>query len=443
VTINLVDPQTLRQLKSKTIDTEARDISVLQDGVVLDVAELLDVRLSNEAKQAIAVGGTSVPDAYDLYAQGMGYLRRWDVPQNVDNAISLFNLALERDNRYALAEAGLGEAYWRKYEQTKDSQWAEQAKRSSAAAIGLNNKLAQVYVTLAMIHTGTGDYNQAIGSLRKALALDPLDGDAYQELADAYERSGRLTEAQSTYMEAIAVRPNFWAAHNDLGGFYYRQGRYAEAEKEFRTVVELTPDNPRGYRNIGLVAYAEKRYDEAARMYEKSIAIKPTDAAYSDLGVLYFSLGQYADSARYFEQAIQMNAGDSERWHNLAAAYQWSNQSDKARAAFQRTAELAEVQLRTNPRDTDVLLTLADAYSMLDQPHRARKALDQALALAPDSVEDMFQASVVYEQIGDRKRALEYVAKAIKGGYPRERFEKAPSLTQLRLDPRYQGLFAP
>ena len=43
LTINLVDPQTLRQLKSKTIDTEAHDISVLQDGVVLEVAELLDV----------------------------------------------------------------------------------------------------------------------------------------------------------------------------------------------------------------------------------------------------------------------------------------------------------------------------------------------------------------------------------------------------------------
>lgn len=443
MTINLVDPQTAQQLKSKTIDTEARDIFVLQDGVVLEVAELLDVRLSSDAKQALTVGGTSVPDAYDLYTQGMGYLQRYYVPQNVDNAISLFNLALEEDNRYALAEAGLGEAYWRKYEQTKDPQWAEQAKKSSAAAIGLNDKLAQVYVTLGMVHAGTGDYGKAIGNLQRALALDPLNVDAYQELARAYERSGKLADAESTYKEAIAVHPIFWGAHNELGGFYYRQGRSADAEKEWRRVVDLTPDNPRGYSNLGVVDLDQKRYEDAARMLEKSIAIKPTDVAYSNLGLVYYYQAQYPDAARYFEQAIQMNDRDSGRWHNLASAYQWSSEKEKARVAFQRTAELAEEERRVNPRDPDLLLRLADAYSMLDQRQRAREVLEQALALAPDSVDNMFQAAVVYEQLGDRKLALQWIAKAIKGGYSRDLIDRSPSLARLRLDPRYQDLFGP
>jgi len=443
MTINLVDPQTLRQLRSKTIDTEVRDISTLQDGVVLETAELLDVRLTSEAKQILAVGGTTVPDAYDFYAQGVGYLQRYDVAENVDHAISLFKLALEQDHRYALAQAGLGEAYWRKYEQTDDPQWAEEAKKSSAAAIRLNNKLAQVYVTLAMIHTGTGDYEQAIGNLQRALGLDPLDADAYRELANAYEKLGKLNDAESTYRNAIVVRPNYWATHYELGRFYFRQGRYGEAAKEFQTVVELTPDNARGYIGLGAAAYAQKRYEEAAAMYEKSVAIKPTDAAYKNLGALYFYMGRYPDAAHWFELAIQMNDRDSDGWHSLAAAYQWSAQPNKAKAAFERTAELAEVQLRTNPRDTNVLITLADAYSMLNQPQRAREILDRALALTPTDVSDMFQISVVYEQLGDRKRALVYLEKAIQGGYSRDLIERAPSLAQLRLDPRFQALFGP
>lgn len=443
MTINLVDPQALRQLKSKTIDTDVHDISTLQDGVVLEAAELLDVRLTSSAKQALAVGGTTVPDAYDLYAQGVGYLQRYDVAENLDHAISLFRAALEQDHRYALAQAGLGEAYWRKYEQTKDPQWAEQAKKSSAAAIGLNDKLAQVYVTLGMIDTGTGGYDQAVANLQRALQLDPLNADAYRDLAKAYEKLGKLTDAESTYRNAIVVRPNYWSTHDDLGGFLFRHGRYAEAEKEFRTVVELTPDNARGYSYVGVAAFVQKRYEEAARLFEKSVAIKPTDTAYNYLGILYFTQARYPEAAHYFELAVQMNSHDSDRWHSLAAAYQWSNQRDKARAAFQRTAELAEVQLRTNPRDRSVLITLADAYSMLHQAQRARELVQKALALAPDDVSDMFQASVVYEQLGDRKRALEYIAKAVKGGYSRELIEKAPSLTQLRLDPGFQRLFGP
>jgi serine/threonine protein kinase/tetratricopeptide (TPR) repeat protein len=443
LTINLVDPQTLRQLKSKAIDTEAHDISVLQDGVVLEVAELLDVKLSSQAKQVLAVGGTTVPNAYEFYTQGRGYLQRYEVAQNIDTAISLFKLALEQDHKYALAEAGLGEAYWRKYEQTRDTQWAEEARKSAAAAIRLNDKLAQVHVTLGMIHTGTGRYDEAIQSLQKAFQLEPINADAYRELAKTYQGMGKLKEAESTYMNAIAVRPGYWATYNELGGFYYRLGRYSEAEKEFRSVVELTPDNARGYSNLGVIAYSQKRYEEAAKMFEKSAAIKPTDFAYSNLGTIYYTLGQYPEAARYYEKAIQMNGRESMRWHNLAAAYQASGEVQKARTAFKQTAALTEEQLRVNPRDPVLLIWLADAYSYLNQAQRARQLLQQALALSPDDVSNMFQASMIYEQLGDRKLALQWIAKAIKGGFSRDLIEREPSLSRLRLDPRFPGLLAP
>jgi serine/threonine-protein kinase len=443
LTINLVDPQTLLQLKSKTIDTEARDISVLQDGVVLAVAELLDVKLSSQAKQVLAVGGTTVPGAYEYYMQGKGYLQRYEVTQNVDTAISLFNLALGQDRSYALAEAGLGEAYWRKYELTKDTQWADQAKKSIADAIGLNDKLAQVYVTLGMIHTGTGQFDEAVQSLQKALALDPINSDAYRELAKTYQGMERPKDAESTYLNAIAVRPSDWAAYNELGGFYYHLGRYAEAENEFRHVVELTPDNARGYSNLGVIAYSQKRYGEAAKMFEKSAAIKPTDFAYSNLGTIYYTLSQYDEAAQYYEKAIQMNGRDIRSWHNLAAAYQWSSDPEKARAAFQRTAELAEEQRRVNPRDPTLLIFLADAYSYLNQPLRARELLRQGLVLAPDDVPNMFQASAIYERLGDRKLALQWIGMAIKGGFSLDLIEKEPTLAQLRLDPRFQDFLRP
>ena len=443
LTINLVDPQTLLQLKSKTIDTETHDISVLQDGVVLDVAQLLDVKLSSEAKQILTVGGTTVPNAYEYYMQGKGYLQRYEVAQNIDTAITLFNLALAHDHRYALAEAGLGEAYWRKYEQTKDSQWAEKARKSSADAIELNNKLAQVYVTLGMIHTGTGRYEESVKNLQKALELDPIDADAYQELAKAYQRMGKLKDAESTYLNAIAVRPGYWAAHNELGGFYYRLGRYDDAGKEFRTVVNLTPDNARGYKNLGVIAYSQKRYEEAAKMLEKSVAIRPSDGAYSNLGAIYYTLGRYDEAARYYEKAIQMNGRDSMQWQNLAAAYKESNEPGKAWAAFDQTAKLAVEQLQVNPRDPSVLIRLADAYSYLNQPQRARELLQQGLALAPDDVPNMFQASAIYEQLGNRNLALQWIAKAIKGGLSRDLIEKEPTLARLRLDPKFQGLFGP
>jgi serine/threonine protein kinase/tetratricopeptide (TPR) repeat protein len=443
LTINLVNPRTLQQLKSKSIDTEAQDVLTLQDGVVLDAVELLDIKLSNDAKQTLSVGGTTTPSAYDYYTQGRGYLQRYEVPQNIDTAISLFQRALERDSRYALAEAALGEAYWRKYEQTKDTKWADEARKRASAAIQRNDKMAPVYVTLGMIDTGTGRYDEAIQSQQKALQLDPTDSDAYRELAKAYERMGRLKDAESTYVNAVAVRPGYWGTHNDFGGFYYRQGRYAEAEKEFQSVVDLTPDNARGYNNLGAVAFATKKYDVTARMWGKSAAMKPTDLAYANLGTLRYSLGEYAEAARYYEQAIQMNGSNSLWWHNLGAAYQLTGQPQKARAAFKRTAELAEKERRINPRDSVVLIRLADADSNLDKTREAQNFLKEGLAIGPTDADSMFDAASIYERLGERQLALQWLQRAIRGGYPRDLIEKDPALARLRFDPKYRELIGP
>jgi hypothetical protein len=55
----------------------------------------------------------------------------------------------------------------------------------------------------------------------------------------------------------------------------------------------------------------------------------------------------------------------------------------------------------------------------------------------------MFQASAIYERLGDRKLALQWIGMAIKGGFSRDLIEKEPTLAQLRRDPRFQNLLGP
>ena len=120
LTVNLVDTKTLRQLKAFPVDAEIRDVSVLQDGIVIKVAEMLGLPVSPEARQLLLSGGTTQPSAYDYYVQGKGYLQRHESIDSVEHAITLFGRAVEHDPQYALALAALGEAHWRKYEITKE-----------------------------------------------------------------------------------------------------------------------------------------------------------------------------------------------------------------------------------------------------------------------------------------------------------------------------------
>jgi tetratricopeptide (TPR) repeat protein len=105
-----------------------------------------------------------------------------------------------------------------------------------------------------------------------------------------------------------------------------------------------------------------------------------------------------------------------------------------------RAAELAESELRVNPQDPEPLMCLADCYSMLGQRERSYRLLHKAISIAPRDIDIMFQAAIVYEQLADRKQALQWIGKAMREGYSKELIERSPSLTKLRADPEYKAL---
>jgi serine/threonine-protein kinase len=441
VTVNIVDTRSLRQIGARTIDVDSSEVLVIQDGVVLEVVELLGLEIGEQTRERLFAGGTTSPGAYDYYLQGKGYLQRFETPDNIDNAIQLFNRALAHDQNFALAHAGLGEAYWRRYESTRDPKSIEQARASCTTALALNNRLAHVRITLAMVARGSGAYESAVQELRQALAIDPASGDALRELAHTYEALGDFRAAEATYQKSIKVRPGDWVSHNEFGRFYFSQGRYADAAGQFHEVVNLTPDNARGHSNVG-GAYAQlQRFPEAIAAFEKSVALRPSDAAYSNLGTIYFRQGRYTDAARMFERAVALNGGNYRVWRNLASSYFWApGERDKSTAAFERVAVLAEQERKVNPRRPSVLVDLATAYARTGKPSLARAMIAQATAIGPMDAAATFNLAAVLEDLGDRGKALDAVRQALKLGYPKQQVEQSPALTELRKDPEYRRI---
>ena len=438
LTANLVDATTLRQLRSISLDSRADDLPFLQDGLVWRVAEMLELEIGPEARPALARGATDVLEAWDLYVRGRGFLRRYDNPDSLDEAIRSFQRAIQRDGDYALAYAGLGEAYWRRYELSKDLESVGLAEKSCQRALALNDLLAPVHVTLGTVRGGRGEPALAVENFQRALKLDPANADALRGMASAYEALGRLGEAETTFSKAIERQPSDWGNHNSLGAFLMRHGRYVEAENAFRRVLELTPDNVRGHSNLGAILHLLGRNDEASAVLEKGLSIRPTYRAASNLATIEFLRGRYGEAARAFETAIGIHDQDYRLWRNLAAAYYWApGERHRAAAAYRRAAEMAERGSEVNPRDAHVLVHLADCYAMLGQTGRARELAVRALEMAPEDVEVMQYAGAVYEQLGDRASALQWIERALRAGYPREQIEKDPMLAALREDPRY------
>jgi serine/threonine-protein kinase len=442
LTLNLVDANALAQIGSRTIDLATSREVITQDTVISAATALLALELEPGARKALAAGGTTSPGAYELYVQGRGYLQRFDRgADNIDLAADAFSRAIAIDVNYALAHTALAETFWRKYEATKQAAWIDRAVQHCETALAIDSRLAPVHVTLALVARGRGRYEEAIAVAQRAVELDPVSSEAYRELGRAQEALNRFPDAEATYRKATEARPDDWLAFNTLGSFFLARSRWPEAEAAYLRVIELTPDNTRGYNNLGVTYLRMQRPDDAVRQWEHSLAIRPTFAAASNLGSYYFREGRYTDSARAFERAVALSPNDWRLWRNLGATLYWApGERDKARAAFEKAVQLAELDRKVNPRQPTLLAQLADAYSMLGLRNEAIAAADAAERVGDVEADGAFALACAFEQLSERATALRWLERAIASGYSRESIASSPSLSALRKDGRYQRM---
>ena len=438
MTLNLVDAESLRQLRSTVIDYQVTNISMMQDGILMKLAEMLKIELQPEKLAALKIGTTNNPLAFDYYIQGRGCLRDYQDAENIDAAIELFSQALEKDENYALAHAGLGEAYMLNYRLSKDVQCVVKASMHCDMAINLDNQLAPVRITLGLIHSEMGRYTEAVEVFSEAIQMDQMNDDAYRGLARVYESMGRLDEAEDTYKKAIQLRTSYWGGHSQLGVFYFRHGRYMDAAAQFLQVVSLTPENVRGYTNLGGVYLSLEQWDEAQEMFEESLRIKPSYRAYYNLATLHFYKQHYGDAAEMYEKALSISNKDYRVWGALAESYFWAQgKQDLAVEKYRRAISLAEGQLGVNPQDPGILSDLSGYYASLGNKLKARSLLNRVIAFEPSNLEDMFRVAEIYQQLGDDELALHWLSMVINRGYTLMRIYRNPHFKDLKSDERF------
>ncbi|GIW52258.1 MAG: serine/threonine protein kinase [Gemmatimonadales bacterium] len=441
ITLNLVDASNLRQLRSAVLSGRAADLASWQDGLVAELAGMLELREEAPVRRLANLGATSQPLAFDAYVRGRGYLQGARTQDNLLAAVRLFSQAIEQDSGFALAYAGLAESYWQLYEETGDTSWVRPALETGRLAVERGESVGAVWVTAAMIASGTGRYTEAVGLANRALELDPYSSEAYRLLATAYGRLNRPDQAEATYLRAIQLRPYDWRAYNSFGVFYYQQGRYRDAVRQFRRAAELNPSNARAYANAGGIYFFLEEWREARRMFERALEIQPSAAAYSNLGTLDFYEGRYGRAAENFQHAVELASENYRFWGNLADALYWApGRREESTAAYRRALALAEAARRINPSDPRILSHVVDYSAMLGQSDTALALLELLLPLMGQDPELMFSVARAYEILHKRERALFWLERALEAGYSRKLVEATPDFTELRRDPAYRSL---
>ncbi len=437
-TMSLADTVSGQPVRAEIVSGLQSDPFALQNSVVDAVVKMLGVQLAAGQRERLLSAGTNT-DADVLYVQAMGYLYGYR-DKSVEHAIRLFQSVISRAPKFADAHAGLGQAYWSKYEGERDPAMARMAGNECNSAVELNSKSVPAHLCLGTIRAGTGMYGEAVILFNSALAIDPYCEAAYRGLARIYERLNRNSEAEAAYLKAIQLRQD-WASYQWLGRFYQNQARYEDAAAQYRRAADLTPDNHRPLLGLGNACYFLGNYDGAIDAFRKANAICPTAEGYQNLGNAYLGKRQYADAISSLEQARRVNNSSYIVAGNLAKAYFWSpGGRPKGIATFREAIRLGEQELQINSRNSDAHILLARYYAMVEQKDDALAHLKTALELMPDDPEYALIAAVVCNRLGDRAGALDWLQKSKSGRYSTAEIRDDPDLSDLRDDPRFQQL---
>jgi len=433
--LHLVPALGPRPVWDRSVEGTADEILRAEPNLVAEITAALGGRRAQDVPVTASV------DAFRFFSQGQALLDRADLPDHVDRAILLFERAVELDDRFALAHAGLGQAYWRKYLDTRDAKFAKVADDHASAALTLDPDLPLAHMAKATYYNGTGRPDLALVELDHAEKGNPSD-EVYRLRGQILFELNRRGEASASFDRAIEAGPGFFQNYLTKGIAALRSGRAEDARVALVEADRLQPDSPQTLEMLGLAYQALGDLDGARDSLERSIAIAPTARACSNLGTLYYEMGQFDLAAERFRQAADLQPNNAQIARNMGDAYARLGRDAEARAAWERALGLAEAAIAVNPRDTVHLGLRAVCEAKLGRFDAARTHLDEALAVNDADNTVLYRAAAVHALAGDTDEAFGYLEKALEAGYSRALARTDEDLASLRGSGRFEELTA-
>jgi eukaryotic-like serine/threonine-protein kinase len=382
--------------------------------------------------------------AHAEYLKAQDLLEHYYQPHNLENSIPLFQENIRKEPKFAPAWAGLGRAYWRRYQDTRDTRYIALARDACGKAMELGQNLSSAHVTLGMVYTDAGRNDLATQELEQAQKLDATNPEVYAAQADLYRKQGRSKEAEPALQKAIDLDPKDWRWPNQLGLYYMYYSapvRLNDAVSQFQKAIGLTADNPRAYSNLGLAYKNQERFADARAAFEKAIQFEVDPSYLSNLGLTLQLEGEYAKAADTFRRALDLNPNNYVAAGNLASALAWTpGREEQARKAYLTAILLTEEYRKERPNDALVLARLGSYYASLGDPVKSLPLLRQAVALDPNNPQVLFKAGEGYELLHRRQEALGFLGSALQAGYSLEYIRRDPELAALRADPRFSAI---
>ncbi len=380
----------------------------------------------------------SPPLAY--YQRGLHYLRaEAETTRGLDDAIQMLHRAVVADPGLVLAWAGLGEAYWKRYERTGGASSREEAEKAVQEALRLDRDLPEAHLALGAGLIAVGKFGEARTELERVVKRRPDFDAAWATLGSAYQELGEYSPGLGALQTAVRLKPGNFRYAIFLGRFYDHFAEYDQAAAAYHKAIDLKPESTMAWNNLGAALLRLDRPAEAIPAFLRSIAIEDHANARSNLGTAYFALGQYRQAAESYRRATALEPNHPGHWGNLGDALKMLG-DPKSRDAYREAVRLAREKVAASPNDPGSRELLGLYCAKARENECAINEGSLAATMQPENAEILLSNAVIRCLLGRQDEALDWLERAVKLGLSRAMIQIEPDLAPLHDHPRYRRI---
>jgi len=340
VTARISSVQDGRQVWSEIYNRKMADMFSIQDDIAKAIVTALKIKLLGEKGGPLIKNYTENLQAYRLYLQGRN---SWNKRGEADliKSIEYFEKAIEIDPNYAIAYAGLGDAY---FILGNNGFWPAEkafpkAKAAALKALEIDDKLAEAHTSLASI---MWNYDWDFAGAEKEFKL------------------------------AVGLNPGYATAHHFYGYFMSILGRPEEAIREINKARNLDPLSPRICANVGMCLYSARRYGEALEELNRALEVDPNHSVtYLYLGKTYEAMGKYEEALRCYIRVNELMGLPIGEGPFTAGCYALMGKREEARKIVNNLIEYSKGNYFPS-------VTIAAVFSALGEGEQAFAWLEKA-----------------------------------------------------------------
>jgi TolB-like protein/Tfp pilus assembly protein PilF/predicted Ser/Thr protein kinase len=451
VTPKLIRVSDDTQVWSESYDRIIQDLFSVQSGIAEQVARQLDITVLEPERQSLYAQPTDNLEAYDLYLQGIEHgdqgWRSSDANE-FEQAIQMFERAIELDPDFALAYVEIANAHLRMYFFGADNTEERLAKARAFAerALELQPDLPEALEAMALYnYWGFLDYDRAVEIIETIQRARP--NLVPNILGYIKRRQGKWEEAVETMIKSFELDPRYSQLAYEVGSAYLSMRQYEKAKEWFDRTLSINPDHLAAQLGKAQLCILSEGDVEKARSFLENVPQHPlTDFMWFTIGMIernYQGVLDRLDSLSYslFEEQhiyFHRDLAYAAVYHAMGDASKTEIHAGWVRTALERT--IAE-----HPSDPRYHAALGLTYAYLGQKDEAIRAGERAVDIYPVSKDAalgpiyLMNLARICTLVGEHEKAMEQL-ESLKSIYSAEFLWQVISVPLLQIDPQWDPL---